>query len=103
MINERRAIIAAQLRESADRFCVSLRMGDGIDAAALEALKKSIVEAGEEWRSEMELPKPLVHDIVGLYSAVQGSSNVYDEEYANRVRAVARELETMIFRYVVPE
>jgi len=84
-MDEQEKSIEVQLREAADGFCTALRMGDGIDDLALERLKTCIIEVGRKWRNESILPKTVVHDLVGLYSAVEVSSYLYKGEYSNRV------------------
>jgi hypothetical protein len=90
------------LREAATEFISALRLARGMDEALFDALRAAIVDLGAVWSDSDVLPKSTVNDLVGLYSWIESSSYLYQEDEAKRIRQAAREAEAMVFRHVVP-
>ncbi len=48
------------------------------------------------------LPKSAVNILVGLFSWVDSSSYLYSGDEAARIRNAAREIDELIFQYIIP-
>lgn len=77
-------------------FTVPLRLGDGIDDAALNELKATIAAVTSTYRSVDAVPKRLAAIFVELYPAVEGTSALYEHDVAQRILAEANELLDLI-------
>lgn len=90
------------LREATVNFTSALRMPDGFSEELLSELRSAIIEVGAAWEMSDTLPKSIVNDLMGLYSWVDSSSYLHEDEDARRIRKAAIELESLIFKHVVP-
>jgi hypothetical protein len=93
---------ADNLRSCADDFIGSLRLGRGMDEDAFTALRNAVINLGTAWEEADSLPKGIVNDLVGLYSWIESASHLYEGAEALRIRQAAMDVETLVFRHVVP-
>lgn len=81
---------------AADKFTVPLRMGQGVDEVALDALRDALRRCAEAWHERDLVPKLAANVLVDLYPAVEASSYLYSDDYAPRVRTVAEEIGDLV-------
>lgn len=84
------------LLAAAEKFTVPLRMGQGIDETALDALRGALRACADAWRDRDLVPKLAANVLVDLYPAVEASSYLYGDDYAPRVRTVAEEIGDLV-------
>jgi hypothetical protein len=85
-----------ELVAAAVKFTVPLRMGDGMDEIALNALRQALRRCADAWRHEVSIPKRAAHVLVDLFPAIEGDSHLYEEDYAKLVRDVALEISDLV-------
>lgn len=101
-VSDPKDMAGRRLRESVNEFIAKLRLASGMDEDAFARLRAALIEVGNAWRTDSVLPKSVVHYLVGLYSWIESSSYLYDQEVASRIREAAREIDMLITERIVP-
>ena len=102
MSDEERTRTARDLRSSAVDFISALRLGEGMNEELSARLASAIADLGSAWAESEVLPKGVVNDLVGLFSWTDSASYLYEGDEAARIKRSAMEIETLIFKHVVP-
>ena len=77
------------LLAAAEGLLVPLRMGDGLDEAALARLESALDDFASAWRGEAMIPKAAASVLAELCPALETSSYLYPDERGNVVRQQA--------------
>jgi hypothetical protein len=85
-------VTTEELLDAIVKVTTPLRMGDGIDAAALETLTATLGRLAGEWSGRAEVPKDAAAALAELYPAVTGASYAYPTDYGDQVRDLAETL-----------
>ncbi len=65
-------------------------------------LRGALIAVGDAWEGDSVLPKSLVNVLVGLFSWIDSASYLYEDDEKARIQQAAREVDTLIFRHIVP-
>ena len=100
--NDEQVAAERRLQASVDEMIGTLRLGPGMNERIFTELRDSLIEFGRVWQGEEILPKSAVNILVGLFSWIDSASHLYSGDEAARIRQVAREVDMLIFQYIVP-
>lgn len=67
-----------------------------MDQIALNALRQALSRCADAWQYEDYVPKRAAHVLVDLFPAIEGSSYLYEEDYALLVRNAAAEISDLV-------
>jgi hypothetical protein len=91
-----------RLQAAVDEMMGALRIGPGMDETKYAELREPLIAFGKAWEAEQMLPKSAVNILVGLSSWIETSSYLYSGSEAERIRRIAIEIDSLIFRHIVP-
>ncbi|MDQ2874217.1 MAG: hypothetical protein M3Y33_05140 [Actinomycetota bacterium] len=101
-VNSEQRDAERRLRFAVDEMIGALRVGPGMNDGVFAELREALIEFGRVWKGEKMLPKSAVNILVGLFSWVDSSSYLYSGDEAARIRNAAREIDELIFQYIIP-
>lgn len=77
-------------------FDESLRMGNGFDEAAYDALTTALRVCANEWAELDAIPRLAANVLVDVFAATEANAALYEGEAADRVTEAAYELHDLV-------